>query len=34
VMDISKIQNAFHVEIPRWENALQRCLNKLKTARN
>ena len=34
VMDISKIQNAFHVEIPRWENALQRCLNKLKIARN
>ena len=29
VMDLSKIQSAFHVEIPKWEEALGRCLRKL-----
>lgn len=31
VLDKSKIQSAFRVEIPTWENALKRCMNKLKT---
>lgn len=30
VMDTSKISSAFHVEIPSWENALQRCMGRLK----
>lgn len=27
VLDSSKISNAFHVEIPRWEEALKRCVD-------
>ena len=29
VMDLSKICSAFHVEIPRWEEALKRCVDLL-----
>lgn len=29
VMDKSKISSVFHVEIPSWENGLERCFNKL-----
>ena len=31
VMDLSKISSAFHVEIPAWEEALNRCINKIFT---
>ena len=30
VMDLSKIQSAFQVEIPAWEEALRRCMRQLK----
>ncbi len=29
VMNLSKIQSAFHVEIPKWENGLERCIKQL-----
>lgn len=29
VMELSKIQSVFHVEIPAWEEALERCMKKL-----
>lgn len=29
VMDLSKIQSTFQVEIPKWEEALERCIQKL-----
>lgn len=29
VMDVSKIQSTFHVEIPKWEEALERCIKKI-----
>lgn len=29
VMDLSKTTTAFHVEIPKWEEALDRCINKI-----
>ncbi len=31
VMDLSKTTAAFHVEIPKWEEALGRCINKILT---
>jgi dTDP-4-dehydrorhamnose reductase len=31
VLDTSKIQSAFHVVIPSWENGLERCIGKLKS---
>lgn len=30
VMDIFKIKNTFHVEVPKWDEALERCIGKLK----
>jgi len=31
VMDLSKVCSAFHVEIPRWEEALKRCIDRLRS---
>ncbi|MDD2375840.1 MAG: sugar nucleotide-binding protein, partial [Eubacteriales bacterium] len=31
VMDLSKATSSFHVEIPAWEEALARCINKILT---
>ena len=31
VMDLSKATSSFHVEIPAWEEALTRCINKILT---
>lgn len=30
VLDLSKIRSAFHVEIPDWKEALERCIEKVK----
>ena len=31
VMDLSKVCSAFHIEIPRWEEALKRCIDRLRS---
>jgi|AGTN01.1.fsa_nt_gi dTDP-4-dehydrorhamnose reductase len=33
VMNLSKIESAFHVEIPAWEEALARCIGKMKNGK-